>query len=398
MVSIKKVTIVCAFAAALILLGGPLMKDAGAGPVWRFGPDDQALLKLEYKGQFQVMVRDTGSEADGEGTTKEFNFRRNRFALIGAYGKNFGIYVNTEFQEDNNIHPLTVDDGDNSDFTIIDAQIRYKYDDAFQIRMGKYKYNFTRENLDACEEPLTLDRSLFIRAPYVATRDKGVAFWGNLLNQKVQYRAGVTNGRSDSVSSPESNFRYSARAHVSLLDPEKGYGYRGTYLGKKKVLTVGGAYQMENDIAYDNTLTETGSKDYKAWTADLFFEYPVENIGILTLSSAYVDYDLDDCVKGANPDAGAIDLTGEKNGSYTKAAYMLPDMPLQFFGRYETWSFARLNGIYDQEIVWYGGGINYYFRGQNLKFTLEYSKNDFDVEDANNEDFQTYVAQLQVWF
>lgn len=398
MVSIKKAIRLCAFAAALILLGGPLLNDAGAGPVWRFGPDDQGLMKLEYKGQFYMMMRDTGAEADGEGTTQEFNFRRNRFALIGAYGPKLGIYVNTEFREDNNIHTLTVDDGDDSDFTIVDAQIRYKFDEAFQVRLGKFKYNLTRENLDSCEEPLTLDRSVLIRAPYVATRDKGVAVWGNLFGDMLQYRADVMNGRNDSVLSPKSTFRYSARAHLALLDPEKGYGYRGTYLGKKKVLTVGVAYQLEKDIAYANVAAETGSKDYNAWTADLFFEYPFKGIGTVTLSAAYVDYDLDECVKGGDPDPGAVDLTGEKNGSYYKAAYMLSGMPLQFFGRYENWNFAELNGVYDQEINWYGGGFNYYFRGQNMKLTMEYSMNDFDKEDADNEDFQTVVTQLQVMF
>ncbi len=372
---------------------------AFAGPVWKFGPDEQAQMKLEYKGQFQLLTRDTGSEADGDGNTQEFNFRRNRLALMGAYGENFGLYVQTEFGEDTNIRALDVSDGDESDFRILDAVARFKISDEVNVWVGKFKYGFTRENLESCEDPLTLDRSLFIRAPYVSTRDKGVSVWGNLADGLVQYRVDAMNGRNDSESSPESKFRYSARAHVSLLDAETGYGYKGTYMGEKKVLTIGAAYQGEAEVAYSDTVAQTGAVDYSAWTADLFFEYPVEGVGTVTLSGAYADYDLDDAYQGANPDAGVIDLNGEKNGYYVKAGYMLPNMPLQFFGRYENWSFAQLNTIIDQEIDWYGGGLNYYLRGQNLKLTLEVSKTEFDREVASvQEDFTTGILQLQVVF
>ncbi|BCR06089.1 outer membrane channel protein [Desulfuromonas versatilis] len=387
------------FCASLALMGCLAGASAAlAGPVMTFGPEDQGMLKLEYKGQFQLLARDDGASPDGDDSAAEFNFRRNRIALMGAWGKNFGLYVQTEFLEDNNIGPFAVSDGDNSDFQILDAVARFRVDERFNVWVGKFKYNFTRENLEACEAPLTLDRSLLIRAPFVSTRDKGVAVWGDLLDGKFQYRADVMNGRNDSASSPDSNFRYTARAHVSLLDPETGYGYKGTYLGKKKVLTLGAAYQIEQDIAFANVAAQTGAVDYSAWTADLFFEYPVEGVGTFTVSSAYTDYDLDDAYKGADPDSGTIGLTGEKNGSYVKAGYLLPNLPLQIFGRYEDWSFAEFDGIVDQEVDWIGGGINYYFRDQDLKLTLEYSAADFDKESASVEDFNTFIAQLQVIF
>jgi hypothetical protein len=55
-------------------------------------------------------------------------------------------------------------------------------------------------------------------------------------------------------------------------------------------------------------------------------------------------------------------------------------------------------GVYDQEVDWYGGGLNYYFRGQNLKLTLEYSTVEFDTETRDCQDFDTLTAQLQVIF
>ncbi|MDW7643845.1 MAG: selenite/tellurite reduction operon porin ExtI [Desulfuromonadales bacterium] len=383
------------------LAGMLLATSALAGPTWQFGPEDKGLLKFEYKGQFQLSHRDTGAGEDNDEAATEFNFRRNRLAFMGAYGSNFGLYVQTEFNEDNNIGTLAVTDGENSDFQILDAVMRFKLNEQVNVWVGKFKYSLTRENLEACEMPLTLDRSNFIRAPYVSTRDKGVALWGNLADGMFQYRLDAMNGRNDNDSTPKSNLRYSARGHVSLLDKETGYGYKGTYLGEKRVLTLGAAYQFESDVEYE--APGSGSVDYSAWTVDGFFEYPIEEVGTFTLSAAYVDYDLDDAYQ-ANTAAGLTGINGQKNGGYTKAGYMLPNTPLQFFGRYEQWSFASLNNIYDQEITAYAGGVNYYFRGQSLKLTVEYSVVDFDkegtfgVNDLKTEDINTLTAQLQLIF
>lgn len=390
----KFTTKVLAACAGLVMLA----TSAFAGPVWTFGPEDQGLLKLDYKGQFQLNYRDTGSGPDSDDDTMEFNFRRNRLALVGLY-EGFGIYVQTEFREDNNITPFDVTDGDNSNFTLLDAQFRMQLSDAVKFRIGKFKHSLTRSNLEACEKPLTLDRSVLISAPYTSTRDKGIAMWGNLFNDVFQYRLEAMNGRNDSDSAADSSFRYGARAHLTFLDKETGYGYRGTYMGEKKVVTLGASYQFESDVAYANTAIEQDEVDYQAWSVDLFVEYPVEDIGTFTFSTAYVDFDLDDAYKGATPDLGAIGLDGEKNGGYTKIGYMLPNTPLQFFARAENWSFANW-GVYDQEVDWVGGGLNYYFRGQNLKLTLEYSMVEFDteVQGTNCEDFDTLTAQLQVIF
>ncbi len=386
----------------IAILFGPLAGAAQAGPQVRFGTDNQGVLQIDYKGQFQMLLRDTGSGEDKDDSTASFNFRRNRIALVGKYGERIGIYVQTEYTENQNVTPLSVSDDDSgANFILLDAVMRFRIDDAFRINVGKFKYNLSRENLEDCVAPLTLDRSLFLRAPFVTTRDRGVAAWGNLFADRFQYRVDVMEGRTATTATataPESSFRFSGRAHVTLLDPEKDYGYKGTYLGKKKVLTAGAAFQYEPDVAFADTVAKTDSKDYKAWTADLFFEYPVEEVGTFTLSGAYEEIDLGDAFKGANPDPDTIGLNGEKNGYYVKAGYLLPSLPLQVFGRYEQWNFASLNGMFDQKIRWYAGGANYYFRGQNLKLTAEYSRNNFDKEDALNKNFGTFVTQLQLWF
>jgi len=387
-------------------LVGVLFSRAEAGPQMTFGPNNEGVLQIDYKAQFQMLYRDTGSGPAGEDSTMLFNLRRNRLAFMGAYGDVTSIYVQTEFAEGQEISALEVrTDAPPSEFQFLDATLRFDFTDAFRVNVGKFKYSFSRENLEACEAALTLDRSLFIRAPFVRTRDDGIAIWGNLFNGVFQYRVDAMNGRMATTADapqPESSFRYSARAHISLLEPEKEYGYKGTYLGERKVLTLGGAVQTESKAAYADTIAKTGPKDYRAWTADLFFEYPVPSIGTITVSGAYAKMDLDNAYQGSNPDPDTVGINGEKNGSYGKAAYLLPSIPLQLFLRAEEWRFSSLNNILNQKLKWSSLGLNYYFNKQNLKLTMEYSETDFEKEGTFSgvvsKDFKTIITQLQLVF
>jgi hypothetical protein len=401
MLKMPKISVVSGVTLGAVLMAG----TAFAGPKMTFGPNDEGALQLDYKGQFQMTLRDIGSGDGNEDTTMNFNFRRNRLALMGKYGDMMSIYVQTEYTDDQNLTPLDVSsENQGSNFQLLDAVVRFKLDNAFRVNVGKFKYNLSRENLEACEMPLTLDRSLFIRAPFTTTRDTGVAVWGNLFNDMFQYRLDAMEGRKavSGDTAPSSNFRYSARAHVTLLDPENDYGYKGTYLGKKKVATFGAAYQFEPDVVYGDIIARTDKKDYKAWTFDGFVEYPVEGVGTFTASGAYEKVSLDDAYLGDNPDPDVLGINGEKNGYYLKAGYMLPKIPLQLFVRHENWKFGNLNGIYDQRVYWTGGGMNYYLRDQNLKLTFEANSTGFrngsGTQADKTEDFMTYVTQLQVIF
>jgi hypothetical protein len=405
---------------ALALLALPASgqdKDEMPGPPWgdagakiTFGDQDQGAVQIGYKGQFRMTLRDMGSGLDDDRTTTNFGFRRNRLYLMGGWSDLLSLYVQTEFTEDPNVDTLGVA-GTNlgTNFQLLDAVVRLNLHPAFKINVGKFKYNLSRENLEACEEPLTLDRSLFIRAPYVATRDVGVALWGNLFDDRFQYRAEAMEGRKavSGLTAPSSSLRYGGRAHVTLLDPEDGYGYRGTYLGKKKVLTIGGSYQFEPNVTYVDVVNQLGENDYRAWTVDGFFEYPFASAGTVTASGAYEKIDLDDAYVGATPDPGATGLYGEKNGWYGKAGYILPGIPLQLFGRVEKWRFAQLNGAYDQIVDWYGFGANFYVWRQNLKLSAEFSQTKFDQtgtftgssgSSVTVKDFNTFVAQMQFIF
>ncbi len=383
--------------AITVLLASP---DARAFEPITFG-EEGAFLKIDYQGQLYGVWRDTGSGPDQTEDTTDIFFRRNRLSFWGHGTSVYGFIVQIEYTGQRNVLPLVVNDEPGEDFSVLDAYFMADYANEFRIYAGKHKVQLTRENLEDCFEPLSLDRSLFIYTPFRHSRDTGVTVWGNIPGMRTQYRLQVSEGKDD-ADAPESSLMYTGRVHVSLLEQEFAFGYKGTYLGKKKVLTIGGGVQSEPDAVYSDVVTQTGAKDYFAWTADAFLELPIAG-GSLTTSAAYLEADFDDAYKGSNPDPESTGIDGEKKGWYAKGGFLLPGTigpgRVQLFGRYEEWKFAMLNDIYDQEIQWIGGGLNYLIDGQSLRITLEYGVNDFDKEtNQESEDFNTVTAMLQYRF
>lgn len=384
-----------------------------AGSAFAFKPidlGDGKYLQFFYDAQFGYTGRNTGSGDTGEDDTNEFNFRRNRIGFIGTYNEQLSFYVQTEYVEDKNINPLYVDisDDDSQNFYLLDAQIRYTPYENFDIVLGKFKHSLTRENLEGCFNPLTLDRSFFVYAPFKTSRDKGIGARAEFLDDMIQVRGEVQEGRTGDASEgspdPGSNLRYTGRVHFSFFDKESGYGYKGTYFGQKTVLTAGASYQYEADAVYADVDNLKDAKDYKAYSYDIFGELPTK-AGVFTLSAAYLDVDFDDAYKSADSDVNSYGLNGQRDGYYVKAGYMLPfnvgPGKVQFFGRYDSFDFAKLNGYEDNSVDFMAAGVNYYINEDKIKLTAQYSKTDFDKEvgaDTNSQDFDTVELYMQVRF
>ena len=385
------------------LLLGAFAQQALAGPAIRM-PNNVGWLQINYEMQLFGQWRDNGSGADGTDSTTDLYFRRNRLSLRGMMNEKYGFYYAQEFQGERYIGAINTWSTPINDFFVLDAFFIANYNDKFNLRVGLTKDPLVREHNVGCFFPLSLDRSLFVYTsiPRVS-RDFGVVLWGNFMDQKMQYKVSAMEG-IDSVNQASSSLRYTGRVHYSFWEPENLPLYFSTYLGEKKVLTVGVGYQFETDAAYGNQTLRTLEKDYQAWTVDLFAEYPTE-VGTFTFGAAFLDSDFDNANLGGDPSSQSIGIDGEKNGYYFKAGYLLPNKvgpgQMQFFGRYENWSFASLGSVQSQEIDWYSLGVNYFLNGQDMRLTFEYAVNDFDREnpaDPATADFDTATLMFQFRF
>ncbi len=376
-----------AIVAAAIVLSG---RAALAGPTIEYGDEGWATLGIES--QFRFAYRNVGGGASGDGGVPDFQFRRNRLLLRGALDSTWGYYFQIEHLGDQRIvdYPnLAVSKPPTGEtIYVLDAFVSAKFFDALQFRAGRTKNVSSREVLEGCYDPLSLDRSLFVNTGTFngkRTRDYGLVMWGNFLGDVLQYRLAVMEGNE---SSPNQNFRYTGRLHVSLLEPETAFGYLGTYLGKKKVLTIGASFDLQPGAVHSQG--DTGSETYSAYSVDAFFEYPT-SFGTFTVSGAYLASSFGGAGFRGITEASGLD--GEKNGGFAKLGYMLGNV--QPFVRVEKWQFAELNGVVDQAVTWGALGVNYYVKGQDLRATLEVSRNVFGEANAANQNFTSAVLQLQ---
>ncbi|MFP3874277.1 MAG: selenite/tellurite reduction operon porin ExtI [Thiohalophilus sp.] len=367
------------WAAACVALGLAAGGSAQAGPTLDYG--EQGFLQLNYAVQFWGQSRGYTSSTD-DGDSNDFFLRRNRITLMGQYNDYVGYYAQLEAGNDSK--------GGNDDRSVYyrDAYLTLDYSDPVRFIAGRFKNTFSRENLEACLEPLTLDRAESLAyTPYGGTRDTGVAMWGNLADGMFQYRVMVSDGREAEETVTDS-LRLTGRVHVSLLDPEYDYGYRGTYLGTQQVLTIGASFDQQDDIAYGSFSTREDPRDYSASTVDIFYEQPFD-FGTVTLSGAAFDYSVDGFPTDPDPELNA---NVEREGTYAKAGYLLPNKVgmgrLQFFVRAEETEYGEELGLSDQS--WNSLGANYYLDGQSLKVTFEHASIEFDEEHATNPALQDY--------
>jgi hypothetical protein len=365
------------------LVAGLVPLSAAAGPTIQFG--DQGSLTFTYALQAWLQQKGFTSDTDDGSSTDAF-LRRNRLTFSGQYNDFVGFYAQLEAGTDSKLGQ------DNKSVYYRDAYVTLDYRDDLRFIVGRFKNTFSRENLEACLEPLTMDRAEVLSyTPFGGSRDTGVAVWGNLLDAKLQYRFMVADGRESNYVAKD-NPRMTARVHYSFWEPEFNYGYLGTYLGTQKVLTVGAAYDTQADVAYGNYPTRGDIKDYKAWTVDAFMELPTQS-GVYTLSGATFKYDTGGA-SNMSPDPD-LSVNSDLKGYYVKAGYMLPGKVgsgrLQFFARHEKSDYGVKVGnaeYYDQK--WNSIGANYYLDGQNLKISFEYAKVSFDTDHPTNPALQDY--------
>ncbi|HMM86593.1 selenite/tellurite reduction operon porin ExtI [Azohydromonas sp.] len=367
---------------------------ATAGPTIEFGQG--STLNFTYGLQVWNEHRSFTSSTNPSSSSDTF-LRRNRLALTGQYNDMIGFYAQLEAGGDGR--------GGDNDRSVYwrDAYVTFDYSDALRFIVGRVKNTFSRENLEACLEPLTLDRAEVLSyTPFAGTRDMGAVVWGNLMDAKLQYRLMVADGREGQYV-PKGKPRVTARVHVSLWDPEFSYGYLGTYLGTQKVLTIGASYDTQSDVAYGNYLSRSDIKDYKARTIDAFMELPTSS-GVYTASAAVFDYDTGGAF-GQSPDP-ALSVNSDLKGHYLKAGYMLPNKlgpgRLQLFARHEKLDYGVKTGNAEYfDNTWNGVGFNYYIDGQRVKITGEFNRIKFDTQhpvDNALRDYRQATLALQLIF
>jgi hypothetical protein len=174
-------------------------------------------------------------------------------------------------------------------------------------------------------------------------RDLGVQVRGLVVDGHLEYRAGLFQGLRDGATATQVGsrnfFRATARVQINFLDAEPGFFYAGTYLGAKKILSVGGSVDIQDK--------------YKYFGGDAFLDMPA-GPGVATAQVNVSHWDGDGFVELAKQTA----IMGE-------AGYNIAGVQINPIARAE-----HLSGTGLATATRYGGGLAYWAYGHNSNVKL----------------------------
>jgi len=352
--------------------------------------DQDTYVKVGYRLQVWGQFAENQA-ASGRDYQKDFRFRRNRIWIQGQINN----WVRFFYQTDERAGGLRDESGTSGGLETRDAWITLDLADYFKIQAGIFKVPFSRQRNESGFAQLALDFA-FVEARTMSAeriggkRDRGVALWGNLAGGLIQYRLAFLDGKTSLDG--KDNPRYSGRIQFSLFEPERGWSFKGTYLGKQKVLTIGAGYDFQAKVT--GSTPDIG--DYRAWTIDGFLEYPLGK-GTPTLEGALFHYD-----------TGGKSLKAQGNGWYLQGGWLFSSgqisqeagpCSIQLFARWERWNSDDNSPGNDQDR--WSVGVNYYIQRQSAKVTLAWTGIRFDQESADDPSKRNHsiiTAQLQIMF
>ncbi|WP_299781617.1 hypothetical protein [uncultured Formosa sp.] len=215
------------------------------------------------------------------------------------------------------------------------------------------------------------------------------------------------------------NIQYTTYIKYDLLDKEnnRGPNFVGTYLGKKKLLSVGIGANYQHNALYSEKNSITTYHDMKLWSADVFWDHPV-NSTLVAATNAYVgyfNYDLGPNylrnVGVNNPAFGFDNIDNIVNGSGNSYPYLGTGQT--FYGHfgvlfnkmgtqtdwgqlepYVILQSSHFDALKEDMIVG-SVGLNWYLNGHYSKLSLDIQNRPLFSEVNLKETDRKYMCALQ---
>jgi hypothetical protein len=205
-------------------------------------------------------------------------------------------------------------------------------------------------------------------------RDAGVQLRGLLLDNHIEYRLGIFQGKRNPSTATElgaqNMFRVAGRVQINILDAETGFFYAGTYLGKKKVLSVGAAYDFQSD--------------YKHWAVDGFLDMPLGPGGV----TAQVNF------SKWNGGGFTTPALANQSAIMGEAGYRLDVVPISPILKFEQLTPKEGNAKETR----FGGGLAFWPSGHNANLKAFYTHITQKPDTGDSLSFNQFQLQGQLYF
>jgi hypothetical protein len=305
---------------------------------------------------------------------------------------------------------------------LIDAFITLKPNAWAQFVAGQNMAPASRQNLTSSGAMMAIDRPgmntktltwgtrsgiRFVTSTYAdsdaglrgeaAVRDVGATLFGSGSFTDIahlKYYVGAYDGVQEGPS--DSELRYTGRIQANAFDPEPSYYNSSTYLGTKKTVGIGFAYDLQDAVAFS---PDVGDVDYRFYTLDAFGEYPL-GPGALSLEAAYLNLDLGDATEidlDLDPETPGRNATqSQGDGYYVQAGYYLNKW--QPWMTYESWKADADSG--KGTYVMYRLGVTYFIDGHhaNVKAGIEQFEADANIGTSNEDSVTSFVLGLYLTY
>lgn len=357
-------------AAAAVLVG--LMAPGAA--------QAQAIIKVndDVNIKFGLLLQgwaDWNQDTVTSGYIQNLFLRRARFIVGGQVAKNVTFFFETD-NPNLGKAPKALGTG----LIVQDAYLEWKIADAFILDGGLILIPMSRNGLQSAASQLSLDYGTFTflnSGPTQSSvgRDTGFQLKGYLVDKHLEYRIGAFEGfRNPAVAGfdggSRNSFRSAGRLQYNFLDAEVGPFYAGTYLGKKKVLSVGVGYDTQSY--------------YNAYSGDVFFELPAGKAGAVTGQFDWVHWDGEK----------TFTALSQQNDWFGELGFFFAGAKTQPYVKYEKQAFAVSDDTKGQKR--FQVGLNYYIAGQNLKLTGAYTK--IMPNNPATSSTNQFTVQLQLFY
>jgi len=305
-------------------------------------------------------------EAVGHATlnsaTNNIYLRRTRIIIGATLFKNFEFFLDTDYPNLMKAADDTQGDVNNkaaAGMNIQDAFATAKAGDALKVDVG---YMLPAGAHNAMQGAGTLyswdyfsntfrHGNVFHTAGDPVGRDAGIQLRGLLLDNIIEYRVGMFQGKRENVNATEvagrNMFRGAARLQINLLDPETGFFYAGSYLGTKRVLSLGVAYDWQSE--------------YHHSSGDVILDMPV-GPGVLTAQADLSHWN------------GGTWVTLPRQSAFmSEAGYLIDAINVSPIFRYEQrWVDHQTAAVPDEKRV--GGGLAFWPYGHNINVKAFYTR------------------------
>ncbi|HKO51327.1 MAG TPA: hypothetical protein VJV79_26640 [Polyangiaceae bacterium] len=347
----------------------------------------------------QPQFENIGSDnAGAEGSSNNLFLRRTRLLIGGTLFKNFEYFFDTDspnlFKSD--IQGGAAGSGAKGGIgmAVQDAFMTWKaYEDMVKFDVGYMLTPGAHNALQGAGTLLGLDyfansfnhTASFNTGPNatfpVNGRDTGVQVRGLLLDNLIEYRAGLYQGlRRPGVAAvppdttgevaSQNMFRFAGRVQINLLDAETGFFYAGTYLGKKKVASVGAALDMQSD--------------YVHWAVDGFLDMPAGPGGV----TAQVNFSKWNGGGFTNP------ALANQTAIMAEAGYRFDAFPIAPIVKFEQQNIADSDAANTR----IGGGVAWFPYAHNVNLKAFFTNINAKPNMGDSHSYNQFQLQGQLYF